>query len=230
MLCCTDDGQPSAREPAGPPKKADSCPTNVQGPGRDEDQLPRLRQPRGTELRYHSHTQARRAVSCARASGRVRQRSASSWGISRVAQSRVMPPQPQGDGHWSRTLGEAGDTGNGSRPAMPGQCQLCAPSPTHPAGGYRIQQHIIALQGDTPPTRKSPPNVPEPQPSPEHTDHAQLQLFIVGLDKGTPWTVPCSPRSHTTNLVLVREPLLVAVSAWAWYPMATFCDRPRCSL
>lgn len=38
------------------------------------------------------------------------------------------------------------------------------------------------------------------------------------------------PQSHTTNLFFVREPLLVAVSACAWYPMATFCDSPRCSL
>lgn len=60
---------------------------------------------------------------------------------------------------------------------------------------------------------KTHPRVPEPWPSPGHTDHAQLQPFIVGQDRGTPWAAPLSPHSHTTNLVLVREPLLVAVSA-----------------
>lgn len=114
---------------------------------------------------------------------------------------------------------------------MPGQCQLCAPSPAHPAGRYRIQQLIVhpPLQGD-PARSKSHPSTPEPFLSPGHTDCAQLQSFIVEQDRGTPHAVPHSPHSHTTNLVLVRDPLLVAVSAWAWYPMATFCDKPRCSL
>lgn len=78
-----------------------------------------------------------------------------------------------------------------------------------------------------PPPKQEPPQVAK---SPGDTDHAQIQKFIVRQHMGTPQATPCSPQSHTTNLVLARELLLVAVSAWAWYPMATFCDRPRCSL
>lgn len=36
--------------------------------------------------------------------------------------------------------------------------------------------------------------------------------------------------SHTTNLFLARVLLLVAVSAWAWYPMMVFVESPKCSL
>ena len=39
-----------------------------------------------------------------------------------------------------------------------------------------------------------------------------------------------SGSSHTTNLFLAKELLLVAVSAWAWYPMMVFVERPRRSL
>lgn len=35
---------------------------------------------------------------------------------------------------------------------------------------------------------------------------------------------------HTTNLFLARVLLLVAVSAWAWYPMMVFVESPKRSL
>lgn len=60
-----------------------------------------------------------------------------------------------------------------------------------------------------------PPKKREPTPSPSRPAHTQgageLQPFIAGSGRGSR-----SPRGHTTNLFLVREPLLVAVSAWAW--------------
>lgn len=98
---------------------------------------------------------------------------------------------------------------------------------TQQAGtGYSNSLSTPVSKGTLPDAKATP----EPFLSPGHTDCAQLQSFIVEQDRGTPHAVPHSPHSHTTNLVLVRDPLLVAVSAWAWYPMATFCDKPRCSL
>lgn len=50
-------------------------------------------------------------------------------------------------------------------------------------------------------------------------------------DKIFMWKTRCSDASvQTTNLFLVMELLLVAVSAWAWYPITSFAGRPRLSL
>lgn len=90
----------------------------------------------------------------------------------------------------------------------PPRCQLCAPSPAHPECA-RIWHIILSLPGNVP-NKQGPPQVAK---SPGDTDHAQMQKFIVRQNMGTSQAAPHSPHSHTTNLVLAREPLFVAVSA-----------------
>lgn len=200
----------------------------MQGFGRDGYQLPRLSQPRGAGLWYplpHPGLQGSTLCPCL-SQGRT-EPSILLGTIQGPPEQRDTPAAP-GRG----TLVPGSGRGRGTQSAPSSQRYLgnassvLPPLLTQQAGtGY---SNALSPSQETPPS-KSHPRVPEPWPSPGHTDCAQLQPFIVGWERGTPQAASRS-RSHTTNLVLVRELLLVAVSAWAWYPMATFCDKPRCSL
>lgn len=75
----------------------------------------------------------------------------------------------------------------------------------------------------TPEQARTRPSAPTPSGVQDTYTHSSERLRVAE------WRVVPRP-SHTTNLFLARVLLLVAVSAWAWYPMMVFVESPKRSL